>query len=139
MTGIEFFDTNIILYANVDVFSPKHVIAKELLEQKILYGVPCISVQVINEFVVNAMRKQKKLPEVEEIVRGLLANLCVQSLTEEHVTDAFRITKRYQFSFWDSLIVAAALDLQCSVLYTEDMQHGQWIDGVLEIRNPFKG
>jgi predicted nucleic acid-binding protein len=51
--------------------------------------------------------------------------------------EAFRISERYQFSFWDSLIVAAALEAQCSILYTEDLQDGQIIDGILEIKNPF--
>ena len=138
MIGTEFFDTNIILYAKVDVSSPKHGIAKELLEEKIQYGEPCISVQVVNEFTVNAIRKAMELSEVEAIAGQLLTHFHVQSLTPKHVIDAFRIMKRYRFSFWDSLIVSAALDAQCSVLYTEDMQDGQWIDGVLEIRNPFK-
>jgi len=137
MTEFEFFDTNIILYAKIDESSPKHVIAKELLEQKILYGEPCISIQVVNEFTVNAIRRIKKLPEIEGTVKQLLTHFHVQSLAAKHVIDAFRIVQRYQFSFWDSLIVSAALNMQCSVLYTEDLQNGQWIDDVLEIRNPF--
>jgi predicted nucleic acid-binding protein len=78
-----------------------------------------------------------ELTEIEATVQQLLTHFRVQSLTTKHVIDAFRIVKRYQFSFWDSLIVAAALDMQCSVLYTEDLHHGQWIDNTLEIRNPF--
>jgi len=137
MTEFEFFDTNIILYAKIDESSPKHGIAKELLEQKILYGEPCISIQVVNEFTVNAIRQKRELPDIEATARQLLSHFHVQSLTAKHVMDAFRIVQRYRFSFWDSLIVAAALDMQCSVLYTEDLQNGQWIDDVLEIRNPF--
>ena len=137
MIETEFFDTNIILYAKVDTASPKHAIAKALLEEKIQYGEPWICVQVVNEFTVNAIRKAMELSEVEAIAGELLTHFHVQSLTPKLVIDAFRIMKRYRFSFWDSLIVSAALDSQCTVLYTEDMQHGQWIDGVLEIRNPF--
>ena len=137
MTEFEFFDTNIISYARIDESSPKHVIAEELLEQKILYGEPCISIQVVNEFSVNAIRQKRELPEIETAVQHLLTHFHVQSLTAKHVLDAFRIVQRYRFSFWDGLIVAAALDMQCSVLYSEDMQNGQWIDKVLEIRNPF--
>jgi len=137
MTALEFFDTNVILYAKIDESSPKHVVARELLEQKILYGEPCISIQVINEFSVNAIRQKRELSEIEATVKQLLTNLRVQRLATKHVMDAFRIVKRYRFSFWDSLIVAAALDMQCSVLYTEDLHNGQWIDDVLEIRNPF--
>ena len=137
MTEFEFFDTNIILYAKVDDSSPKHVIAKELLEQKIMNGEPCISIQVVNEFSVNAIRQKVELPDIEAMVKRLMTSFHIQSLAAKHVLDAFRIVERYQFSFWDSLIISAALDMQCSVLYTEDMQNGQWIDDVLEIRNPF--
>ena len=137
MTEFEFFDTNIILYAKIDESSPKHIIAKELLEQKILYGEPCISVQIVNEFSVNAIRQKMQLPEIETTVNQLLTHFHVQSLTTKHVRNAFRIVKRYGFSFWDSLVVSTALDMHCSVLFTEDMQNGQWIDDVLEIRNPF--
>jgi predicted nucleic acid-binding protein len=52
---------------------------------------------------------------------------------------AFRISKRYQFSFWDRIIVASALAAKCSILYTEDLQDGQIIDGILRISNPFVG
>jgi predicted nucleic acid-binding protein len=48
-----------------------------------------------------------------------------------------RISDRYGFSYWDSLIVAAALDAGCAVLYTEDLQNGQTIDSALRIINPF--
>ena len=137
MTEHEFFDTNIILYAIIDKASPKHGIAKELLENKIQYGEPCISIQVVNEFTVNAIRQKKELPEIETTVRHLLTHFHVQSLTTKHVLEAFRIVKRYGFSFWDSLIISAALDMQCTVLYTEDLHNGQWIDDVMQIRNPF--
>lgn len=58
MKEFEFFDTNIILYAKIDDSSSKHLIAKELLEQKILHGEPCMSIQVVNEFTVNAIRQK---------------------------------------------------------------------------------
>ena len=54
----------------------------------------------------------------------------------QHVL-ASKLRERYAFSYWDSLIVAAALDAGCDMLFSEDMQHGQNIDGRLMITNPF--
>ncbi|MDP3217965.1 MAG: hypothetical protein Q8S73_27920, partial [Deltaproteobacteria bacterium] len=50
---------------------------------------------------------------------------------------AFEIRERYRFSWWDSLIVASALETECEQLYTEDLQHGQIIEDRLRIVNPF--
>jgi predicted nucleic acid-binding protein len=133
----EFFDTNILLYAKIDDSSEKHIKAKDLLMDRILNGSPCLSVQIINEFTVNAVKKGKELPVVKDIVSQLLESFTVFPLTVELTMDAFRLSNRYKFSFWDSLIAAAALKAQCSVLFTEDLQDGQIIDGVLEIKNPF--
>ncbi len=54
------------------------------------------------------------------------------------ISDAVRLADRYGYSFYDSLIVAAALESGCSILYSEDMQSGQLIDGTLTIRSPFQ-
>jgi predicted nucleic acid-binding protein len=59
-----------------------------------------------------------------------------RALTYETYLEAQRISERYGFSIWDSLIVAAALDAGCTTLYTEDLQHGQVVDDV-RIENPF--
>ena len=53
--------------------------------------------------------------------------------------DVFRIRGKYNGSFWDSLIVASALDNKCTVLYSEDMQHGLLIDNKLKVVNPLAG
>jgi predicted nucleic acid-binding protein len=137
MTEHEFFDSNIILYAQIDDSSLKHKQAVDLLTDRIINGDAFVSVQVLNEFTVNAVKKGKKLSEVKDIVSQLLGSFTVFPLTVELTMDAFRISNRYQFSFWDSLIVASALEAQCTVLYTEDLQDGQIIEGVLEIKNPF--
>jgi predicted nucleic acid-binding protein len=137
MTEHEFFDTNILLYAKIDDATPKHGQARTLVKQKIMAGEPYISVQVINEFTVNALRKGKELSEIENYIDELLLTFNVLSLTPYISKDAFRVTQRYQCSFWDSLIVATALEAGCSVLYTEDLQDGQIIDNRLRICNPF--
>jgi predicted nucleic acid-binding protein len=61
----------------------------------------------------------------------------VIALTKQTVASAFDMMTRYQFSYWDSLIIAAALENQCPWLYTEDLQDGQQIEKTLTVYNPF--
>ena len=58
--------------------------------------------------------------------------------TIETSKKAIEIKHRYQYSYWDSLIIASALESNCSILYSEDMHHGQVIEGRLTIQNPLK-
>jgi predicted nucleic acid-binding protein len=137
MTESDFFDTNILLYAEIDDETQKHKIAKELVKKAIASGDPHINAQVINEFTVNIHKSGKALPDVEIIVSEFLENFTVHPLAIHICQNAFRIARRYAFSFWDSLIIAAAIDAGCAILYTEDLQDGQIIDGILTVRNPF--
>lgn len=126
-----FVDTNILVYALLDE-SPKQRAALDLLQSGCV-----ISTQVLNEFT-NVARKKAKL-EWQEIQD--LSN-AIQSLAETVPLDvvthnrALTIADSYGFSFYDSLIVAAAQKSGCNFLFTEDMQHGQKIE-TLMISNPF--
>lgn len=129
-------DTNILVYA-ADTSSPlarKTSIARELLLQRGLH----LSVQVLNEFTVNA-RNPNKLnlsaqEEYEWIERWLL--FPIQTMTAESFLEARLFHERYQVSHWDGLILAAAKEAQCEVLYSEDLQSGQSYDGI-KVINPF--
>ena len=132
MSAKPFLDTNIIVYAfsTNDARSRK---AEALIEDG---GV--ISVQVLNEFVHVLRRKQGR--DWQEIVDALdvlriLLDAPAPVTVELHQT-AIKIARRQNFSIYDSLIVAAAQDTGCQVLYSEDFQHGQRVDQ-LTIRNPF--
>lgn len=126
-----FVDTNILVYALLDE-SPKQRAALDLLQSGCV-----ISTQVLNEFT-NVARKKAKL-EWQEIQD--LSN-AIQSLAETVPLDvvthnrALTIADSYGFSFYDSLIVAAAQKSGCNFLFTEDMQHGQKVE-TLMISNPF--
>ena len=126
-----FVDTNILVYALLDD-SPKQRAALDLLQSGCV-----ISTQVLNEFT-NVARKKAKL-EWQEIQD--LSN-AIQSLAETVPLDvathnrALTIAETYGFSFYDSLIVAAAQKSGCNFLFTEDMQHGQKVE-TLMISNPF--
>ena len=132
-----FVDTNILVYA-ADETNPicrKTRIARELLLQPGLH----FSVQVINEFTVNA-RHPKKLnlspkEEFDWIERWLL--FPVHAMTVETFLEARLFQERYQVSHWDGLILAAAKEMRCETLYSEDLNAEQLYDGIKAI-NPFE-
>ncbi len=97
-----------------------------------------ISVQVLNEFTVVALRKAGlPLLDIKEILDTVRAVCTVEPLTATTHDRSVEICERYKFSFYDSVIVAAALIVGAKVLYSEDLQHGQVIDRQLRIVNPF--
>jgi predicted nucleic acid-binding protein len=126
-----FFDTNVLLYLiSVDAKADK---AETLLEAG---GV--VSVQVLNEFASVSSRKFKMAwPDIREALAAIRAGCKVIPLTEEIHESASAIIEKYGFSFYDSLILAAAAEAKCRTVYSEDMQDGQVVRGVT-IRNPFK-
>ena len=96
-----------------------------------------ISVQVLNEFVSVASRKlAMRLPEIREVLSAIRAICSVEPLSVETHDLALDLTERFQLSFYDALIVAAAVLAKCSILYSEDMQHARTVEG-MTIRNPF--
>ncbi len=127
-----FLDTNVLIYAFVDN-SPRHQIAKSVLA---VGGV--ISAQVANEFVDVARRKLRwEWDDVAGMLRVLRERFGVPApITDETHRSALDIARRYGFRIYDGLIVAAAREAGCPVLYTEDLQDGQTVDGVL-VKNPF--
>ncbi|MHB9100625.1 MAG: PIN domain-containing protein [Sulfuricella sp.] len=128
-----FFDTNVVLYL-LSADQAKADRAEELLAEG---GI--ISVQVLNEFAAVASRKLgMSWPEIREVLDQVRAVSIVEPLSVETHERGLLVAERYGISIYDSLIVAAALISGCSTLYSEDMQHGQIIEGQLTICNPFK-
>jgi predicted nucleic acid-binding protein len=133
MSGAEsFFDTSVLLYL-LSAETGKADRVEELLEQS-----GDISVQVLNEFTVVAVRKLGlSFAEAREVL-GAIRTLCTtHPLTVEHHDKAAEIAERYGFSFYDSVVVASALLAGCKTLYCEDLQHRQVIDKKLTVINPF--
>jgi predicted nucleic acid-binding protein len=128
----DFFDTNILVYAFSD--GPKREPAREALA---FGGV--ISAQVLNEFTSISRRKQKReWAEIEAALAVIRARFPdVVPLTAETHAAALALARDHGFSFYDALIVAAALEAGCDTLCSEDMQDGRAIGG-LTIRNPFE-
>jgi predicted nucleic acid-binding protein len=125
-----FFDTNVLLYLLA-------ADAKADQAEALLANGGTISVQVLNEFASTASRKFKMTwPEIREILGGVRAVCDVVPVTVEIHDKGLALAERYGVSFYDSLILAAAQVAGCRVVYSEDMQDGQVLQGVT-IRNPF--
>lgn len=128
----EFLDTNVLVYAfSTDVRASK---AQQLLE-----GGCLISVQILNEFANVARRKLKlswtELSDALDDIRTLCPTIAPVTL-DTH-TAGLQRAQRYGLSVFDGLVVAAALEMGCATLWSEDMQHGLVIDERLTILNPF--
>ncbi len=133
-----FFDTNVLVYLFDADAAAKQARARELFAEAANNGEFLISTQVLQEFYVVTTTKLAVplcTDDAEQAIRDLLAFPLVQ-IDGEMLLSAIRIQRRYGFSFWDSLIVQAALRGGARRLYTEDLQDGQVIDE-MEIVNPF--
>ncbi len=139
MSARFFLDTNVFVYS-FDSGAPAKVIrANDLIRKAIGSRDGVVSFQVVQEFMNVALRRFANPMTVSDaeqylgtVFRPLLAIHSSQSLYGE----ALRLKGRYSFSWYDSLVVAAAAESECSILYSEDMQHGLQI-GTLRIENPF--
>ena len=139
MSANFFLDTNLIVYL-FDTSEPvKRQKVKQLLGRHQSGQNGYISAQVVNEFIVIATRKiTHPIPfdAIDQHIKFLQRQLHVSSLHADTSLKAIEIKRRYQYSFWDSLIIASALENNCTILYSEDMQHGQILESTLTIRNP---
>lgn len=127
-----FADSNILLYLN-DVNGFKKTKAKEIVAAK-----PFISVQVVFECLNVCLRKLKMPRETSiEFVKYLISNFEVVGEEKETCHFALELFSRYSLLVFDAKIIATALDADCSILYSEDMQNKFVIDDRLTIVNPF--
>jgi predicted nucleic acid-binding protein len=131
-----FLDTNILLYAKIDDGSDKHTKCHNLLAVVLVGSEIVLSTQVLNEYYVNALKKNITPAEIQDTVNQFISDFEIVPLTKELIPETHRICNRYRFSYWDSNIVAAALEAKCEILYTEDLQDGQVIDNTLTVINP---
>lgn len=137
MTAPSFVDTNILLYAHDRDAGLRHARAKQALITLWNEDRGCLSPQVLQEFFVNVTRK---IPQplsaaiAREVMRAYLP--WIRTATDgEMVVRASEIAESWNLSFWDGMIVAAAERAGAAELWTEDMQHGQRIAGLVVI-NP---
>lgn len=132
-----FVDTNVLLYAAaVDYDLRKNRIAREVLERP-----DCVlSTQCLNEFIHQSTRDTRRKHLTLDAALAFAATLrCFPTIGVDLplIDRAIDVARRSGYSWWDSLIVAAAITAGCKTLLSEDMQHGRVIDGVT-IVNPFR-
>jgi predicted nucleic acid-binding protein len=136
MTGPIFVDTNVFIYA-VDLADPqKQQVAKSWISGLWTSRRGRLSLQVIHEFYVKVCQTSLSArDQARAEARELFAwrPVAMNTTLVEH---AWKLQDRYQLSFWDALIVAAARSAACTFLLTEDLQSGQDFDGLLVV-NPF--
>ncbi|MCB0840847.1 MAG: PIN domain-containing protein [Bacteroidetes bacterium] len=140
MKGRYFLDTNIIVYSFDHNNPDKQKTAQELIFQALKTGNGLISYQIIQEFINVSTRKFAQplsLPDVVKYYEQVLEPLFEIIPSSELYMKALEITDRWKYSFYDSLVISAALEGNCSILYSEDLQDGQKIEQ-LKIVNPFK-
>jgi predicted nucleic acid-binding protein len=140
MSGRHFLDTNVFVYSLDRTNARKARIALQIIEEHVAGGNGAVSYQVVQEFFNVAIKRFPKAMTSADwpsylltVFRPLLAVHSSIALYSE----AFSIHTRFKISWYDSLILAAASEANCSILYTEDLQHGGKIAGV-RIENPFR-
>lgn len=137
MSAPRFIDTNVLLYSisRDPSEAPKREIAIALLDTENI----ALSIQVLQEFYVQATRATRPDAIAHEIAVGLMRTWLrfkVQEITLPIMLGALEIKAIYRLSYWDAAIVAAARALGCRELLSEDMSHGREVEGLI-INNPF--
>lgn len=135
---MRFIDTNVLLYSISDL--PEEA-AKAAIARGIMAGTDLVlSVQVLQEFYVQSTRPSRRNRITHEQSVRLIQSWCrfpVQDVTLGLMQEALEIKARYQLSYWDSAIIAAAKQGNCAEVLSEDMNDGQDYGGV-KVVNPFK-
>jgi predicted nucleic acid-binding protein len=135
-----FLDTKVLVYSFDRIDPRKRAIAQDLISAGLESGAGIISYQVVEEFLDVATRKfviPLTAADAQRYLSVVLEPLCEVYSSPELFHQALEIADAWRLSFHDSLIVAAALQADCRILYSEDLQDGLKIRG-LSVRNPFK-
>jgi predicted nucleic acid-binding protein len=135
MKGDIFIDSNILIYAHTIQDARKSKIAQAVLSSN---EIIMANTQVINELINVFIRKFKiSLNDIQKILDQTFLYLPVKNIDDKTIQLGLNIYSKYSYSYYDSLIIASALQNNCSVLYSEDLQHNQKIEKSLTIINPF--
>jgi predicted nucleic acid-binding protein len=131
-----FFDTNLLIYLySEDELDKQAQILTQIKNTENRW----ISTQVLNELS-NTLRRKFKLEyaDIVKVIAEIRANFEIITVQIETIELALKIAEKYRYSYYDSAIIAAALESSCTLLYSEDMQHNKIIEGQLKIINPFR-
>ena len=131
-----FIDTNIWLYVFIETDDEgKSAAAKAVIQKPDVV----VSIQVINEICVNMLRKVSLAEkDIQALIVAFYEKYTVVDIDKAALLKASELREKYSLSYWDSLIVANALNADCAVLYSEDMQDGLQVEQRLTVINPVK-
>jgi predicted nucleic acid-binding protein len=138
--GADFFDSNVFVYTFDTTDPKKSATARGLIDTALGLGNGHVSFQVVQEtlrVITGKLRRPASAEEAQTFMLRALLPLWSVMPSAALYGKALQLQARWQYGFYDSLIVAAALEARCDRLLTEDLQDGQRIEGLL-IENPFK-
>jgi predicted nucleic acid-binding protein len=139
MSDRYFVDTNVLMYAHDSAAGEKHQRAKVLVEELWETRAGVVSTQVLQELAVSLRRKAKR-PLDAKVTRDVVSDYLAWQVVVnggDSILEALDLEAKYQISFWDALIVQAALVSGAEVLYSEDLSDGQAY-GAVRVINPFR-
>ena len=139
MSGRFFLDTNIFVYTFDATAPAKAARAKELVYRALKTKIGVVSYQVVQEFFNVAMRRFESpltAAEADQYLAATFRPLLAVHSSPALFSEALRLGSKFRLAWYDSLIVAAAIEAQCDTLYSEDLQHGQRLESVT-VTNPF--
>lgn len=133
-----FIDTNIFVYAKLATEKEieKQHQAKQFLKSQ--QNTVVISTQVLSEFTSVLIKHRIDDETIKNAIAEITQDCIVAPVSFNTIQTAWEIKTRYQFSYWDSVIIASALENECAILATEDLQDNQIIAEKLRVKNPFK-
>jgi len=137
MSARSFFDTNVLVYADDKAAPAKQRRSVDLVAEHRRAGTGVVSLQVLQEYFVTVSRKLHVDPGIARRKVELLAEFDVVTPEVSDILAAIDLHRLHGFSFWDALVLRAAKQAGCSVLFSENMQDAREIDG-LQIINPFQ-
>ena len=126
-------DSNILIYNHILDNERKRLIARDFFKEN-----PVVSSQVLSEYL-NVMRRVFGMQKLElmQVCSLWLEKCSIQPVILSTMKLAHYLIEKHDFQIFDGIIIAAALEADCDILYSEDMQHGQAIENQLKIINPF--
>jgi predicted nucleic acid-binding protein len=137
MSAKVFLDTNLWVYFYTkDPLEKTEIVSNLITENRHSL---ILSTQILGELY-NVLTRKKLFtkPQTASIIKTLVNTFPIHDIDSLKVLKAIEISDRYGYTYWDSLILSTALLSYCTILYSEDMQHSQQIEGAISILNPFK-
>lgn len=137
MAARSFLDTNVLVYTDDHDAQRKQAKALELVQQARLEGWGVVSTQILQEYFVAATTKLRVPPEIARRKVELFGRLNLVLVDLPDILGAIDLLRLHAIGFWDALVLRAAKRAGCTILLTEDLQHGARFDGV-QVVNPFR-